>query len=440
MEYDVIVLGAGAGGLTVSLGLAGAGKKVLLIDKNHPGGECTWSGCIPSKSFIHLSQENNNLKTVMEKVRENIKKIASNETPEKLQEHNVKFIQGVATFKSKNSVIVNGEIYVGNKIVIATGSKPFIPKIDGLDKIDFLTNESFFNLDENIKSMIIIGAGVISLELSFPLRRLGVDITILERNDIFLPMEDPEIREFYLKKLEEYNINLVLGVKEISLEKKQEEIVANVNQKNKFTGEKLFLSVGRSPNIKDLILEIPAVEYTPQGIVVNSFMQTTNKNIYAIGDVVGPYRFSHMAGYHGEIVVRNILFPYIKKSANYSSVPWTIFSEPEFSRMGLSEEQCKKDNLETKIYILVADDNDRSIISYEKDFYLKVICDEKWNILGACSYGQRAGEIISMLQILKSNKKKFYKLMDSLMAYPTYGDSLRKLAKQAYRDYLKSIF
>lgn len=439
MNYDCIVIGSGAAGLTVSFGLKAAGKKVLLIEKDEPGGECTWNGCIPSKSFISYSKKETNLKIALEKVREKILEVAKTEDPDIIVKKGIDYIKGKAIFVSKTEVDVAGKVYKGKNIVIATGSRPFIPKIKGLEKVEFLTNENFFKQTVNFKSIIMIGGGVISLELSFALKRLGVDVTILELGKKFLPIEDPEIGEFYKKRLIQEGIKLVLDCGEIKIEKINDMVVTKCS-KDEYQAEKLFLSVGRVPNLEGLNLEKIGVDFDKKGILANEYLQTTVKEIYAVGDVVGPYRFSHIAGYHGETVVRNIIFPYIKKKIDYKNISWATFSDPEFARVGINEEEAKSKGLDIRVYTLLENENDRSVVSLEKKFYLKVICDKKFNILGASCIGERAGEIINIIQILKSQNIKFYKMVNSIQAYPTYGDSVRKLAKKAYGDYLRKIF
>ncbi|WP_293723148.1 NAD(P)/FAD-dependent oxidoreductase [uncultured Cetobacterium sp.] len=437
--YHTIVLGGGAGGLTTSIGLASAGKKVLLIEKENLGGECTWSGCIASKSFISATKTSKNLKEVLEKTLKNVHKVGDSELPHISNFKNIDLVIGKGSFVDKNSIIVNDTIYKGKNIVISTGSSPFIPNIKGLEKIDYLTNQNFFYIKDDYSSMIMIGAGIISLELAFPLKKLGIDVTILEKSNLFLPNMEDEIREFYSKRLKEEGIDLFLNCEEIeilSFDESNKKVLIKTNHKN-FETEKVFISTGRVPNLKDLNLEKAGIEFNNKGIVVDKYMRTSSKNIFSIGDVASPLKFSHVAGYHGETVVRNLLFPYIMKSIDYSNIPWTIFGETEVSKVGLSEDEAKTKY--KKIYTYNLDENnDRSLITFEKNFYLKVICDNKFNIVGATCIGERAGELIGFLQLMIGNKIKFYKAMKSIQSYPTYTYYIRNLSKKAYIDHLKS--
>lgn len=436
--YHTIVIGGGASGLTSAIGLASAGKKILLIEKESLGGECTWSGCIPSKSFIASSNFAKNLTEALELTRKNIHTVGDSEVPHISKFENISLIHGEAKFLDKNTISVNNSIYKGKYIVISTGSSPIIPKIKGLEKINFLTNQNFFYEDKDYKSIIILGAGVISLELALPLRKLGVEVTILERADTFLPMMEEEVRIFYLKKLKEMNISLVLNCSSIEVDKLNDKIEVKTNN-GIFLSDRFLISTGRKANIDSLNLDKAQIIYDKKGIIVDKYLRTNIKNIFAIGDVSSPLKFSHIAGYQGEIVVRNILFPYLLKKGDYSFIPWTIFGDTEISKVGLSENDAKKRYKKTYIYTLDGN-NDRSLTTFEKDFFLKVICDNKFNIVGVTCIGKRSGEILGLLQMMIGNKIKFYKGINSVQAYPTYSYFIRNLCKKAYIDYIKSFF
>lgn len=440
--YDVIILGGGAGGLTAAIGLVSAGKKILLIEKENLGGECTWSGCIPSKSFISISKTALNLKDALEETRKKIYTIGDDELKHISNFKNLNLIKGEGKLINENTVLVNGITYTAKYIVISTGSSPFIPNIKGLDKIDYLTNQKFFYNKNNYKSITIIGAGIISLELAFPLKKLGIDVIILEKSNVFLPMMESEIRNFYLKKLSELGIKLILDCSSMEIEQKitkynKKELLIKTNN-GEFSSEEIFISTGRAPNISNLNLKEIGIDFNNKEITVDQYLRTSIKNIFAVGDVVSNLKFSHIAGYHGEIVVRNILFPFFKKKIDYSNIPWTIFGESEASSVGLTEEEAKKKY--KKIYVYILDkNNDRSLISFEKYFFLKVVCDSKFNIIGVTCIGERAGEILGGIQIMIQNKIKFYKGINSIQAYPTYMYYVRNLCKKAYIDYLKSF-
>ena len=437
MYYHTIVIGGGAGGLTTSIGLASAGKKVLLIEKDHLGGECTWGGCIPSKSFISASKTVSTLTEALEMTSKNVHTIGDNELPHISSFKNIDFIRGEGTFVDKNTILVNGQKYIGKYIVISTGSSPFIPDIKGLEKVKYLANHNFFYEKSDYKKIILIGAGAISLELAFPLKRLNIEVTILEKSNTFLPTLEAETRNFYLNRLKETGINLVLNCTSIEVENLGNNVLVKTNN-GEFLSEKIFISAGRTPNIQNLNLNKAGIKYDIKGIFVDNFMRTSTKNIFAIGDIASSFKFSHVAGHQGEVVVRNILFPFILKKMDYSFIPWTIFGDIEVSKIGLDEIEARKKYKRIHTYSLDLN-NERSLITFEKAFFLKIICDSKFNIVGATCIGERAGEIIGFLQLMIGNKIKFYKVMNSVQAYPTYTYYIRNLAKKAYVDYLKSF-
>ena len=436
IKYDVIVLGSGALGLTVAIGSVLSGKKVLLVEKNKSGGECTWNGCIPSKAFISLVNKNYS-GDVLERVREIQEEVYLNENPEKLEKMGIVFLKGKGFFVSENQIQVGEDVYQGKKIIIATGTSPSTPKIPGLDTIKYLNNENFFKMKKIPRSITFIGGGVISLELAFPLKKLGVEVTILEVSPTLFSREDEEIGVYYEEKLKKEGIKLYLGVGALKLESSPMGVKISSEEKNlMIESEEIFLSTGRVPNIEDLKLENAKIKYDRNGIIVDKYLRTTSPNVLSGGDVVGPYRFSHMAGYHGEVIVRNLLFPLIKKSVDYTSVPWTVFSNPEFSRTGLTKKETKEKYSEYTIYKLDKSENDRSLSTSEEYFNLEIIVDKNERILGASCIGDRSGEIISTIQFLKSKKIPLYKFADSIQAYPTYGVSLRNLAKKSYINHL----
>ncbi|MGL5982648.1 MAG: FAD-dependent oxidoreductase, partial [Cetobacterium sp.] len=289
--YNTIVIGGGAGGLTVSIGLASAGKKVLLVEKDKLGGECTWGGCIPSKSFITVARTSSNLEEALEKVVSNVHKIGDKELPHISKIKNLEYVNGEASFIDKNTVSVNGKLYRAKFIVISTGSLPFIPEIKGLKDIQYLTNQNFFYTNERYKSIVMLGAGIISLELAFPLRKLGVDITILEKTDLFLPMMDKEVREFYIDRLKIAGVKLILGCEVEEFVKTENEILIKTS-KGEFKSEKVFVAIGRKPNLENLNLDKIGLNYSEKGIVVDKHMRTSINNIFGIGDVVSQFKFS----------------------------------------------------------------------------------------------------------------------------------------------------
>ncbi|MGL5722379.1 MAG: FAD-dependent oxidoreductase, partial [Brevinema sp.] len=321
--------------------------------------------------------------------------------------------------------------------VVATGAESFIPPIKGLKDTPYLFNETFFQLKSIPKSIVFIGGGVISLELVFPLAKAGAKVTILEKLPMLLGNEDEPVRQAIMKSLEEHGVTVITGADIIEMLPKEPGVGVKYSQ-NGTEGEVLaeysFISAGRRARIEGYGLDKAGIEVKPTGIQVNAYMQTSQPHIYAAGDCVDGFRFSHVAGRHGQVVTRNIAFPLIKQAYENQFPPFIVFADPEYSRCGLTETEARKqfgDSL--KVYQNDAGHADRAIASFDKHFLLKVYC-VKGKIVGAYCLGDRAGEIITPLQFLMRANIPFKKFASVMQAYPGYGEVTSRLAKAAMID------
>lgn len=449
-NYDLIVIGAGAGGLTSAISAKGFGKSVLLIEKDKPGGECTWSGCVPSKGLINIAKEVHtakkyvdfipDTKKALSDVRGIIARIYAHETPEVLQDMGINYINGKAEFLDKNTLIVGENTFTGKSIIISTGSSPFVPPIEGLDKIEYLTNENLFTQEKLPKSMIILGAGAIGVEMGQALNRLGVEVHLVEMAKNILIREDQELASILRESLINEGLHIHLETKAIKVEEVEgiinltTEIYGNTNI---ISADSLLVSVGRKANVDGLNLEKAEIDYSSKGIVVDKHLQTTNSKVYAVGDVVGPYQFSHMANYQGIIAVQNALTP-LKKSVDYKHVTWCTFTEPELASAGMNEVEAAKEHGEIKVYRYSSEDLDRAKTKKDDIFEIKIICDSKKKILGCQILADRAGELISEIQAMKVNDLSLDKLAGVVHPYPSYAEIFNKAGKKAYIDKLTS--
>lgn len=450
-DYDVIVIGAGSGGLTAAFTASGFGKKVLIVDKNKPGGECTWSGCVPSKAFIHYAKEFYTTKKYLAKTNVDIEldsanealkytkaKIAevySEESPDKLEDSGLDYTKGFVKFINDNQVDIDGEVYEAGKYVIATGSSPLVPPIKGLDSIEYLTNESFFLQDELPKSVVVLGGGAIGIELAQAMNRLGVEVSVVEMFDRILPRDDEDHSLLLQKVLTEEGIRFYLGKKAVAFE--QQDGLQSVyfeGDDTPVSGERVLMALGRTPNIKGLELEKAHIKYNRRGIEVDGKMFTTNKKVVAVGDIVGPYQFSHMANVQGIRAVQNMLLP-VKRSISYEHVAYTTFTEPELANAGMIESEARKQFGDSiKVYNMPIYSLDRSKTENEVPGNVKIILDKKGYVLGASILANRAGEMIGEIQALKTNKKKFKTLASVIHPYPTYSEIFTKIAKKVAID------
>jgi len=431
-NYDAIIIGSGPGGLSVAINLANAGKKILLIEKDSIGGQCTWSSCIPSKELIYLTK-NYNKKTIFSEIKKLTKMTYQLKNTELLKEIGINIIYGIASFIDSHIITVNDKEYHGKNIIIATGSNPFIPSIIGLDQIEYLTNQNFFLLDKVPDSIVFIGAGMISLELSLPLAELGTQVILLEKEHTILPHEDPIIQEKITHIIKEKNIILLTNIKDIVISNKKEKYHLSYihnNIESSINTDSIFISTGCIANIKPLNLNKVNIEYTKHGISINKYMQTNISHIYALGDVTGLFPFSYTAEKEAAIISQNILFP-LKKQAYYlKSLPWVIYTSPEYARCGLNSKEVLARYPTAQIYELHYEDFERSIISLDKYFYLKIVI-YKDKIISACCLSERAGEIIALIQIMIENNISFSSLAKNTLPYPGYINGIQKLAKES---------
>lgn len=458
-DYDVMVIGGGGGGITAALTANGLGKKVVMIEKNKLGGECTWSGCVPSKALIRaasmvnkikniedfgIDMEGNykiNSKNVMRYVQSVIEKVYKEEKPEVFEGKGIHIIIGEASFIDQHHVVVKDKKISAQKIIIATGTSPFIPPIPGIQETNYVTNETIFKIKELPDSMIVIGGGAIGVELAQALNRLGVEITILLRGDQILVREEKELVDILTKKLIKEGIQLVTKAKIIGCENEKDKVAIAIEKEDKeilITGDRVLVATGRKPNLTKLMLDGVGVKYSKKGIITNSMMQTSVSHIFACGDIAGPYQFSHMAGYQGMIAGLNACLP-IKRKADYSNVLWCTFTDPELAHVGLTEKEAiEKYGDDIKVYRQEYKNLDRAKTDGTEEGMAKFICDRKGKILGAHILGERAGELIHEGQLLKSLHLPIQKAQSIIHAYPTYSDLTKKIGQQVYIDRLEN--
>ena len=460
-DYELIVIGGGAAGLSSAFTAQNLGKDVALVEEDKLGGECTWSGCVPSKALIKASkvaqqsrgaekygiqtQVEVESKKVLAYVDSVVADVYEKEKPEVLAEEGITVLQGRAQFIDKNTLKVGKAEVSAAKIIIATGSKPYVPPIKGLEEVDYLTNESFFALDELPQSMVILGGGAIGVELAQALNRLGVEITVVEIQDSILAREESDLVQILRDKLDEEGVNLLTGYRAEKVVKKDGRVVVTALNKDEETrkveGAELLVAVGRKPNLASLNLAKIGIETDQQGIAVDNKLRTSVSNIYACGDIVGPYRFSHVSNYEGVTATLNALLPLpIKRKVDYSNLLWVTYTDPELAHLGLTESQARKEYNKIRVYEFDYEDLDRAETDANGAGKAKFICDSQGTILGAHILGARAGELIHEGQILKSLDESITELSAIIHAYPTYSELNKKVGTAAKVEELKSKY
>lgn len=452
-EYDFAVIGAGSGGLTAANFAARAGAKVALIEKARIGGDCTWTGCVPSKALIkaakiahqartsgHYGIATGSLTTDMGRVRDYVRgaieKVYRAETPEQLRSKGIDVIFGAARFVNSQTVAVGDRHVKAKSFLIATGAVPGAPGVAGLEHVPYLTYETLFANDRLPRHLIIVGGGPIGVEMGQAYRRLGAEVTIVART--LLAKEEPEARESIERVFEREGIRVARG-RAISANMNLDEITIATDS-SEVHGDMLLIAAGRIPNVGALDLGNAGVRYSEKGIPVDDQLRTNVKHIYAAGDALGGYQFTHLAGWQAFQAARNALFPG-HDSGVTELLPRVTFTDPEVAQVGLIEEQARgKFGDAVKIRIWEMAQTDRAICEGDEDGFIKVIERENGTLLGATIVAARAGEMIMEFTLALKHEWKAADLASIIHPYPTYSSAIQQLtADMAVENLLSGV-
>ncbi len=454
---DICVIGAGSGGLSVAAGASQMGAETVLIEKGKMGGDCLNYGCVPSKSILaaaHHAIEGRNgrrfgvlgaepvidFMAVHDHVHEVIADIAPHDSVERFEGMGVRVIQAAAAFTGPRELRAGDVQIRARRFVVATGSSAMVPPIPGLADVPYLTNETVFDLTERPDHLIVIGAGPIGLELAQAQHRLGARVTVLEVARA-LAKDDPELTSLVLNRLRKEGVEILEGIKIASVAAGQGGgITVNLEEDGAarpIAGSHLLVAAGRAANVAGLNLEAAGIAYTPKGIEVDARLRTTNKKVYALGDVAGPYQFTHMAGYHAGIVIRNALFR-LPAKVDYRAVPWVTFTDPELAHVGLDETGARQRHGEIRVLRWRFEENDRAQAERATEGTIKVVTDKRGRVLGASLVGPHAGELL-LPWIMAVQQRQKIGVMASLIApYPTLSEVSKRVAGSYYMDALFS--
>lgn len=461
-DYDVVVLGGGSAGLVAAKLANGLGKKVALIEKRKLGGDCTWFGCVPSKALIKSANvahqisrlEEFGLKSdsavklnadnVMAHVRSVVQADADGHPPESFEGEGIDVLFGASKFLDNHRIRLGEKEITSAKFIICTGSHPFIPAIEGIEQIPYLTNETIFDLDKLPQSMIVLGGGPIGSEICCAMNRLGVEVTVVEKAGHILSREEDEFAVRLMDSLKAEGIEFLTETEVVKLAQQDGRIVATVRNSqggsSQISAESILIAVGRRPNLEGIDLEKAGVDFDTRGIKVDRFLRTSARNIYAAGDVVPPYLFTHMAEYEAIVAGTNACLP-IERRVNYKHVLWCTYTDPELARAGLTEQQAREqygDNV--RIYRWEHKDVDRAKTDLATNGVSKFVCNKKGKLLGIHILGHGAAELMHEAQLVKSLGLSFKKVASVIHAYPSYSDSVRQPAKRCYIDILQNNF
>jgi pyruvate/2-oxoglutarate dehydrogenase complex dihydrolipoamide dehydrogenase (E3) component len=471
--YNLVVIGAGTAGLVTAAGAAGLGAKVALVERHLMGGDCLNVGCVPSKGIIaaaraaHAARSGGadfginvdpdgveiDFPAVMERMRRLRAGISKHDSAQRFSDLGIDVFIGQATFLDSQTVAVGDQRLTYKKAVICSGARADAPPIPGLNEIDYLTNETLFNLTELPKRLGIIGAGPIGCEMAQAFARLGSEVLLVEATHGILPREDAEASEIVREALAADGVQLLCCGKQLNLAKTPSGqgarlTVESHGQCYDEQVDQLLVSVGRTPNIEGLELEKVGVEYEKWGVKVNDHLQTTNPRIYAAGDICMQWKFTHAADFAARIVIQNALFsigPLGKKKLSSLTMPWCTYTNPEIAHVGLYEKETEDLGIKTTTFTQSMAEVDRAILDGQAEGFVKILVREgSGKILGATIVAENAGDMISEITTAMNAKMGLGSLAGVIHPYPTQAEAIRKAGDQYNKTRLtkrvKSLF
>jgi len=453
-EFDIVVIGGGSGGLVVAAGGSTLGAKVALVEKHRLGGDCLWYGCVPSKTLIksaRIAYEMRNaqrwaltpagpapqIARVMERVRDVIAQIEPNDSPERFRGLGVDVIFGEGHFVAPEAFEVNGRRLTAKTFVIATGSRPSVPPVPGLDQVPYLTNETVFDLREPVPSLVVVGSGPIGSELAQAFRRLGSEVTVVDMAPGTLPREDPDLAAVVHEQLASEGIRFHFNATLTGVSGSAGAISVTIKGKDgaeqTLRSTHLLLAAGRRLNTEGLGLEAAGVAMDKGRIVVDDRLRTSQSHIYVAGDAAGGLQFTHLAEHHAGIVLRHAIFKlkWVKPS---NVLPWCTYTDPELARVGLSETEAKERNVDHRVYRFPFEDIDRARAEGETHGFAKLVTDPKGKVLGAAIVGPHAGELIAELALAITKGLSAKDISGVIHTYPTLASISRRVADQRLKE------
>ncbi|MBT4963592.1 MAG: FAD-dependent oxidoreductase [Francisellaceae bacterium] len=452
IDADLLVIGAGAGGLGLSSVATRLGFNVVLLESGKMGGDCLNYGCVPSKALIACAAQAQSLRVgavfgvgsvepqidfakVMDYVASVVSKIAVHDSVERFESLGVRVIQSAGTFIDENTVMAGEHKIRARKIVLATGSSPLVPNIPGLSDIDYLTNESVFSLREQPKHLIVIGGGPIGCEMAQAFSRLGTKVTMLVRSRV-LSKDEPELAKLLKDNLVTEGITIHENCGIDSFSKDGHNIIIKTST-GKVVGTQVLVAVGRVANTDKLNLSNANIAIDKGYIVVNSRLRTTNKKVYAIGDVIGHHAFTHAAEYQVGVIVTNLFFK-IPKKVNYRAFPWVTYCSPEFAHVGLKTAEALSLDPKGKTLTWSFTSNDRATTANTTLGKVIISVNARSVVVGASILGPNAGDLIQSWTNVIANKRKIGELANIIVPYPTYAEINKRVSGSYFTDKLFS--
>jgi pyruvate/2-oxoglutarate dehydrogenase complex dihydrolipoamide dehydrogenase (E3) component len=453
LETDICVIGAGSAGLTVAAGAAQLGRAVVLIEQGEMGGDCLNTGCVPSKSLIaaanraqairksgafgvHAGAPDIDAARVHAHVRDAVDTIAPNDSQARFEQLGVTVIRAPARFLDSACIEAGGKRIRARRFVVATGSRPGIPSIPGLDRVSYFTNETIFEKDFIPPHLIVIGAGPVGMELAQAHRRLGSQVTVIETMRA-LSHEDQEAARLVVTRLMGEGVRLLEQTKIDSVGATTSGVIVNLAAGETINGSHLLVATGRKPNVEDLQLEEAGVAFDAKGIKVDRALRTTNKRIYAIGDIAGGLQFTHVANYQASLVIRNAVFR-LPVRLDESAIPRVTFIDPELAQAGLTESEARAKHRAVSVARSEFADNDRAVTERMRDGFVKAIVGGGGAILGATIVGPHAGDLILPWVMAIRKRLTLREMTGFIVPYPTFSEASKRAASSYYAPMLFS--
>ncbi len=459
-DYDIGVIGGGAAGLTVASGASQLGAKTLLVEKeNLLGGDCLHFGCVPSKTLIKTARVYQSMKEagryglpvpdlgpvdfllVAERIRQVIEHIQQHDSVERFAGLGVQVSFGSVVFSDEHTISLAGRPVTAAKWLVATGSSPAIPQLEGLSDIPYLTNRDIFSLPTLPESLIILGAGAIAVEMAQAFCRLGAKVTVLQRGEQILSKEDPDMAEIVKKSLEEEGVVFHLGCTLLRVGKsgrdKEVFFTDSHGLDRSVGGGQILVALGRSVNIGGLGLENIGIACSSRGIEVDNCLRTSHKHIYAAGDVIGGYQFTHAAGYEGGVVLTNAILG-LPRKVDYTWMPWCTYTSPELASIGLNEKRARAAGIDYRVWIEQFAGNDRAKAEAETTGFVKLILDRKSRPLGVQILGPHAGDLLAEWVAVLNGGVKLSTLAGAIHPYPTLAEINKRVVGNIYSGKLFS--
>ena len=454
-DYDLLIIGGGSAGLTAARFARQLDLSVALVEKDRLGGDCTWSGCVPSKTLLRAAKHTQTIrdaarfgiscsqpvvdfKSVMGRVGSVVQEIFESESPDTLEAEGIDVIQAPAHFIDRQTVTVDGKEISARRFLICTGARPATPPIEGLSDVDFLTYETVWDLEELPPRLAVIGGSPIGCELAQAFCRLGSSVTLVEGAGRIMLQDEPEAANVVAQRLAEDGVDLRIGAAVERVGKSPNGVRLLLGGGSQVETDAVLVAVGRRPQVDGLGLDEAKVAHDRGGIEVNKNLRTSQKNIFAAGDCTGGYQFTHYAGYQGFMAVRNAFLPFNKRSV-LERVPWATFTDPEVAHVGLSESQAKeRHGGKVRAATWPMDQTDRWLTEGDSPGFLKVVYLANGKLLGVTVVASRAGEMVQEWALALDQGLKLSHMAESIHIYPTYALASQQLASKLRVDQLLS--